>query len=68
MIYAACFIGGCIIGFVGAIIIGRIRSGFGSLKINRSDPTRDVYRLEVNDDLDKLQYKKYLILRVKEDE
>lgn len=65
--YVACFVVGFVVGIIGTIIVRNIRSGFGTFKINRSDPDVDVYRLEVEDDLDTIAKKKYLILRIKED-
>ena len=65
--YAACFVSGIIVGICGSIIVRNIRSGFGTFKINRSDPDVDIYRLELEDDPEVIAKKKYLILRVEED-
>ena len=36
----------------------------GTLKIDRSDPKKDVYRLDINYDLNKLNKKKFIILHI----
>lgn len=36
----------------------------GTLKIDRSDPEKDRYRFEINDDLDSLITKKKIVLKI----
>ena len=43
------------------VVISRLSAGI--IKIDRTNPDKDVYRLEI-DDLDKLAKKKYILLRV----
>lgn len=43
------------------VVISRLSSG--TIKIDRTNPAKDVYRLEI-DNLDKLAKKKYVLLRV----
>ena len=43
------------------VVISRLSAGI--IKIDRTNPDKDVYRLEI-DDLDKLTKKKYILLRV----
>lgn len=47
-------------------IIMHISAGTGTLRIDHSDPEKDVYRFEV-DNLDKLSKKKRIILKVDND-
>lgn len=52
--------------FIGALmtsIMRDIRAGSGTLRVDHSNPEKDVYRLEV-DDLDKLDKKKRLNLKI----
>ena len=45
------------------ILVWRKHATSGTLKIDCSDPGKDIYRLEV-DDLDNLSRKRFIILRV----
>nr|DAD58024.1 MAG TPA: hypothetical protein [Caudoviricetes sp.] len=58
------------IGLVAASIIKDIIiyaiTGVGTLKIDHSDPEKDVYRIDI-DDLDKLSKKKRIVLKVDND-
>ena len=52
--------------FTGSLItsiIFFIKSSSGTLKIDHSDPQKDVYRFEIKD-LDKLNKKKYVRLKI----
>lgn len=57
----------CLIGIaVGSSVtnfIFYIRSGFGVLRIDRSNPDKDVYRLEI-DKIDDISKKKRVVLKV----
>lgn len=54
------------VGFVaGMLLYFRIVHKSGTLIANVEDPDRDIYRLELTDDLETLPDKKYIILRVK---
>ena len=57
------FLAGMIIG--GIIVYGfkYVRASYGTLKIDRLDPKKDIYRLEIGD-LDKLSRKKWVILKI----
>lgn len=44
-------------------IIFYIVNKVGTLKIDRSDPEKDIYRIDIND-LDKLSKKKLIILKI----
>ena len=51
---------------VGSIVTGVIiciRSGYGALRIDRSNPDKDVYRLDINE-IDNLHKKKRVWLKV----
>lgn len=55
-----------IVGFVvGMLLYFRIVHKSGTLIANVEDPDRDIYRLELDDNLDTLPDKKYIILKVK---
>lgn len=55
-----------IVGFMsGMLLYFKIVHKSGTLVTNVNDPDRDVYRLEISDDLETLPEKKYIILRVK---
>ena len=54
---------GIIVGSVVVSIWYCIHTSFGTLKIDRSNPEKDVYRLAI-DDLDKLSKKRYVRLKV----
>lgn len=55
-----------IIGYLSGIlatIITFVISSQGTLKIDHTDPTKDVYRMEI-DSIDKLSKKKMIVLKV----
>lgn len=54
---------GLIIGMFLAFIFNRTQTSCGTLRIDHSNPEKDVYRFDV-DDLDKLSKKKRIILKV----
>ena len=57
-IIAAVFIFGVVIG----VLLDRIRTA-GTLRIDHSNPDKDVYRFEIND-LDSLNKKKHIVLTI----
>lgn len=53
-----------LIGFImGSIVVRIIFSSSGTLKIDRSNPEKDIYRLDIND-LDNISTKRYVVLKV----
>lgn len=52
-----------IIGGVITSLLGDLRQSSGVLKIDHSNPEKDIYRFEI-DDLDKLNKKKHVVLKV----
>lgn len=64
--YTIGFVCGVLIEAIVALIMRLIRTTQGTLKIDRSNPEKDVYRLEI-DNLDKLVKKKRVELAVKLD-
>lgn len=59
----AMFFVGLLLGFCIACIVHLLRGVSGTLKIDRHDPEKDVYRLEI-DDLDSIPKKKHIVLKV----
>lgn len=57
-----CFLAGFVFGM---ILYFQIVHKSGTLVTNVNDPDRDIYRLEITDNLETLPDKKYIILRVK---
>lgn len=57
---------GFVVGIVVAIIIHGLKGKLGVLKIDHSNPEKDVYRLEIGD-LDKLNGKKHIVLKIDHD-
>lgn len=57
------FLIGVLVGTIIASILLSNRSGSGVLKIDHSDPEKDVYRFEIND-LDSLNKKKEIVLKI----
>lgn len=57
------YVVGILIGCIINILICRAHSSSGTLRIDHTNPEKDVYRIEVND-LDKLSKKKRIILKV----
>lgn len=57
------FLIGTVIGSIVSNIIFYIRTGSGTLKIDHSNPDKDLYRFEI-DDLDKLDSQKKVLLKI----
>lgn len=55
-------VGGVVAGVL-SVIFHRIRTSAGTLKIDHSNPEKDIYRLDISD-LDKLSSKKRVMLKV----
>ena len=58
-----CFCG-LIVGAVIVFIFQRVRTAFGTLRIDRSNPEKDVYRFDINGDIVNLPRKKRIVLRI----
>ena len=63
MMYVLWFVGGMMVGIIVAVIIHSLRTTVGTLRIDRTNPEKDVYRFDV-DNLDKLSKQKRIILKV----
>ena len=57
------FVAGVLSGLICYVIIQRLAVAHGTLRIDHSDPERDVYRLEIGD-LDKLNRKSHIELKI----
>lgn len=57
------FAGGLLVGIIVAVCIHNLRTTAGTLRIDRSNPGKDIYRFDV-DNLDKLSKRKRIILKV----
>lgn len=57
--------GGVIIGYCLAHIFLRVKVVYGIFKIDRSDPNKDLYSIEI-EDLDSLKGKKKVILTIED--
>ena len=57
------YILGLLIEAVTFVVIERVRTTYGTLRIDHSDPEKDTYRLELGD-LDELSKKKYVRLKI----
>lgn len=58
-----CWLAGIIVGLLLMAVIVSVRSSFGTLRIDSSNPEKDIHRLDIHD-LDSIPKKKYIILRV----
>ena len=63
MIYFLAFLGGLFVGSLVTSIIYLVKQASGTLRIDHSNPEKDVYRIEI-DDLDVLSKKKQVVLKV----
>lgn len=58
-----CWVTGIIVGMLLLAVIVGAMSAIGTLRIDMSNPEKDIYRLDVHD-LDKIANKRYVILQV----
>lgn len=63
MMYLLWSVVGIFIGSIIGVLIFRAHSSNGTLRIDHTNPEKDVYRIEI-DDFDKLSKKKRVILKV----
>lgn len=55
-----------VIGVVISVLFIDLRSGYGTLQIDHSDPEKDIYRIVITTDLDKLPKKKRVVLKIED--
>lgn len=58
-----CWLTGIIVGMLLLAVIVGVKSAIGTLRIDMTNPEKDIWRLDVHD-LDKIAKKKYIILQV----
>lgn len=58
-----CWVTGIIVGILLTAVVISVKSAIGTLKIDTTNPEKDLWRLDVHD-LDKIAKKKYIILQV----
>lgn len=61
--FVVTYFAGFIVGSILTAVICLIRSGFGTFRIDHSDPEKDIYRLDIKD-IDSLSKKKHIIIKV----
>lgn len=61
--YGLIFLLGAIVGAAVAGVVLLTRTVLGNFRIDKSDPEKDVYRLDI-DNLDVLSEKKYVLLKI----
>ena len=52
------------LGLVAGAIIGNIKPSYGTLKIDRSNPEKDIFRFDVEGDIERLYTKKRVMFKV----
>lgn len=62
----ALLISGIVIGINSCRLYFQLRSTYGELRINETNPEKDIYRLEI-DDLDSLLKKKQVLLKIRKE-
>lgn len=55
-----------VVGVLISILFIDLRSGYGTLQIDHSDPEKDLYRIVITTDLDKLPKKKRVVLKIED--
>lgn len=55
-----------VIGVLISVLFIDLRSGYGTLQIDHSDPEKDLYRIVITTDLDKLPKKKRVVLKIED--
>lgn len=57
------FVIGVVVGSIVTIVASKLRSGYGILRIDHTDPEKDVYRFDLNK-FDDLRKKKRIVMRI----
>ena len=52
------------LGVAAGVVIGNIKPSYGTLRIDHSNPEKDIYRFDIEGDLDKLQTKKRVMFKI----
>lgn len=55
-----------VVGILISVLFIDLRSGYGTLQIDHSDPEKDLYRIVITTDLDKLPKKKRVVLKIED--
>ena len=55
-----------VVGVLISVLFIDLRSGYGTLQIDHSDPEKDLYRIVITTDLDKLPKKKLVVLKIED--
>ena len=55
-----------VVGVLISVLFIDLRSGYGALQIDHSDPEKDLYRIVITTDLDKLPKKKRVVLKIED--
>nr|DAG07930.1 MAG TPA: hypothetical protein [Caudoviricetes sp.] len=55
-----------VVGVLISVLFIDLRSGYGTLQIDHSDPEKDLYRIVITTDLDKLPKKKRVVLKIED--
>lgn len=55
-----------VIGVLISVLFIDLRSGYGTLQIDHSDPEKDIYRIVITTNLDKLPKKKRVVLKIED--
>lgn len=61
--YCFAAVGGILFGMITTTLYFRMKSTSGTLRIDHSNPAKDVYRFEI-DNLDKLNKKRKIVLKI----
>ena len=61
--YCFATVGGMLFGMIATALYFRMKFTSGTLRIDHSNPAKDVYRFEI-DDLDKLNKKRKIVLKI----
>lgn len=65
--YILVALAGVLVGIVGSYIFQVVQTAYGTLRIDHTDPEKDLYRIDIDGNFDNIAKEKRIILKVDND-
>ena len=62
--YILVAIAGVLVGIIGSYVFQVVQTAYGTLRIDRTDPEKDLYRIDIDGNFDNISKEKRIILKV----
>ena len=65
--YILVAIAGVLVGIIGSYVFQVVQTAYGTLRIDHTDPEKDLYRIDIDGNFDNISKEKRIILKVDND-